>query len=45
MSNLKTKGKCSYQVHFSSGWIHENNTVDMLDLDGNIIKTYTISRK
>ena len=43
--NLIAKGKCSYYVHLSSGWIHEGNTVDVLDVNGNVIETYSIKVK
>ena len=43
--SLKYKGNYTYKVNLSSGWIHEGNTVDILDTKGNKVVTYTITSK
>lgn len=41
-SNLVLEGNYEMRMNYSSGWIHEGNTVDILDRDKKIIDTYTI---
>ncbi len=40
--NLVIEGNYDSRMNYSSGWIHDGNTVDILDKDGNIVVTYTI---
>ncbi len=40
--NIKLTGNYSQRINLSSGWIHDGNTVDILNADGKKITTYTI---
>ena len=41
-SNLSVEGNYSCRMNYSSGWIHDGNTVDLLDSKGGTAATYTI---
>lgn len=41
-SHLMFEGNYDMRMNYSSGWIHEGNTVDILDKDKKVVDTYTI---
>lgn len=41
-SHMTVDGNYGYKMNYSSGWIHDGNTVDITDLAGNVVTTYTI---
>lgn len=41
-SHLTFEGNYDMKMNYSSGWIHEGNTVDILDRDKKVVDTYTI---
>ncbi|MCI8770688.1 MAG: DUF4982 domain-containing protein [Lachnospiraceae bacterium] len=41
-SHLTIDGNYNYKMNYSSGWIHNGNTVDMVDRKGTVAATYTI---
>ncbi len=43
--NAGFEGNYTYKVNLSSGWIHEGNTVDVFNLAGEKVATYTIEAK
>ncbi len=42
ISHMTVDGNYGYKMNYSSGWIHDGNTVDITDLAGNVVTTYTI---
>lgn len=44
-SHMTVDGNYGYKMNYSSGWIHDGNTVDITDLAGNVVTTYTICTK
>lgn len=42
LSHLTVDGNYGCKANYSSGWIHDGNTVDITDLEGKVVTTYTI---
>lgn len=40
--HLTIEGNYDYRMNYSSGWIHDGNTVDILNKDNEVVVTYTI---